>query len=149
MYRLTIALTLALAAGGATAATMYRWTDEHGGAQFTQQPPADRSYQQVDIRGAPNLGSPVRSQPVEPAKPADGSQADISTDRNSATTKQEEKAKRQATCDKLRENLKTLSDNPRLSRTNEAGEVERIGEDERQSMIAETKQNLASYCQDQ
>jgi hypothetical protein len=126
MYRLILAFALSLATAQVAAETMYQWTDDRGGTQFGQQPPADRPFQKVDIRAAPNLGSPVRSQPPAPVEPA--------------------AAARQANCDKLRENLKTLSDNPRLSRRNEAGEVERIGEDERQSMIAEAKQNLATYC---
>ncbi|UAW97944.1 DUF4124 domain-containing protein [Halopseudomonas nanhaiensis] len=142
MYRLTLAFALALAASQATAETMYQWTDDRGGRQFGQQPPADRPFQKVDIRAAPNLGSPVRSQQPAPVKPAEA----VEPDGDKAKSKQEQEAVRQANCDRLRENLKTLSENPRLSRKNEAGEVERIGEDERQSMIAEAKQNLATHC---
>ncbi|SDS91576.1 protein of unknown function [Halopseudomonas xinjiangensis] len=141
MYRLIIALTLTLSATHGIAETMYQWTDDKGGRQFGQHPPADRAYQRVDIRAAPSPGAQIRSaaQPVtEKSEPAPA-------DENAS--KREQEAKRQDTCAKLRENLVTLSNNPRLSRKNEAGEVERIGEEERQTMIAEAKQNLATYCQ--
>ncbi len=38
-------------------------------------------------------------------------------------------------CEQLRNDLTTMQDNPRLRRTNAEGEVERIGEDERQHLI--------------
>ena len=55
-------------------------------------------------------------------------------------------ARRLEQCGKLQTNLRTLESNPRLSRTNDAGEVERIGEDERQELIAQAKSDLESYC---
>lgn len=148
MKRLIAALALTLASASVLAESMYQWTDDRGRVQYGQQPPADRPYQRLDIRAAPSPGAPVRStQPAqpekaEPAKQAAGGQAD-------EATKREQEAKRAADCAKLRANLVTLSDNPRLSRHNAEGEVERIGEDERQQMITEAKQNLATYCQDQ
>lgn len=39
-------------AGSAAAQSMYRWTDDRGGIQFGQQPPADRPYQRVDIKAS-------------------------------------------------------------------------------------------------
>ena len=144
MYKLTIALTLALAAAHVSAETMYQWVDDRGGTQFGQQPPADRPFTRVDIRAAPHLGSPVRSQVPASANQAAASQH--KADSEEVAGKADQEAERQANCAKLRENLEMLSNNPRLSRKNDAGEVERIDEDERQSMIAEAKQNLATYC---
>lgn len=148
MKRLIAALALTLASVSGLAESMYQWTDDRGRVQYGQQPPADRPYQRLDIRAAPSPGAPIRSsRPAQPEKPeatkqAAGAEVD-------EATKREQEAKRLADCEKLRGNLVTLSDNPRLSRQNADGEVERIGEDERQQMIAEAKQNLATYCQDQ
>ena len=50
-------------------------------------------------------------------------------------------------CDALRANLTTMQNNPRLRRTLEDGTVERIGEDERQAMIAKAQADLQEYCQ--
>ncbi len=146
MHKLIIALALTLAAGHGIAETLYQWTDDNGGRQFGQHPPADRSYQRVDIRSAPLLGAPVGSvaQPLsEKSKKSEPARADA----GAKASAREQQAKRRDTCSRLRENLVTLNNNPRLSRRSEAGEVERIGEDERQTMIAEAKQNLATYCQ--
>lgn len=148
MKRLIVALLLSLASTSGLAESMYQWTDDRGTVQYGQQPPADRPYQRVDIRAAPSPGAPVRSsQPAEP-KTEEPAMQDP-TGKADEATKREQEAKRLEDCEKLRGNLVTLSDNPRLSRQNAQGEIERIGEDERQQMIAEAKQNLATYCKDQ
>lgn len=147
MKKLIAAVALTLASTSGVAETMYQWTDERGRVQYGQQPPADRPYQRLDIRAAPSPGAPVRSsQPAEADKPEPAPRA--ADGKVDAATKREQEAKRLADCEKLRGNLITLTDNPRLSRQNDQGEVERIGEDERQTMIAEAKQNLATHCQD-
>ena len=58
------------------------------------------------------------------------------------------KAELEAYCASQRNRLTTMENNPRLSRTLPDGTVERIGEDERQAMIAETRSDLQKYCQD-
>ena len=78
--------------------------------------------------------------------------ADTSTTDAAAEQRRLQRAKaeqRSAACEKLRSNLETLLDNPRLRRTTAAGEVERIGEDERQLMISKTQEDLRENCQDQ
>ena len=40
------------------ATQMYRWVDENGVTQFSQQPPAEDQYQRMQIKPAPELPQP-------------------------------------------------------------------------------------------
>ncbi|MFO7705832.1 MAG: DUF4124 domain-containing protein [Halopseudomonas sp.] len=142
MHKTLIALTLGLLSSLATADQMYRWVDDQGIAQFGQQPPQSRSYQRVDLVSAPPPGGTLRapaplSEPEAPSAEPGQNQAKIDTARQ---------AQRQEQCGQLQANLRTLETNPRLSRTNDAGQVERIGEDERQALIKQAKTDLQSHC---
>lgn len=142
MYKTLIALTLGLFSSLATAEQMYRWIDDQGIPQFGQQPPQSRSYQRVDLVSAPPPGGTLRAAAslAEPEVPsAEPSQGQTANDKAM-------QAQRQEQCRQLQANLRTLETNPRLSRTNDAGEVERIGEDERQALIKQAKTDLESDC---
>lgn len=143
MHKTLIALTLGLLSSLAVAEQMYRWVDDQGVAQFGQQPPEGRQYQRMDIISAPPPGGALREPAPLPAPPTAASDQDQRQEAND----QAMEARRLEQCGKLQTNLRTLESNPRLSRTNEAGEVERIGEDERQELIAQAKSDLESYCE--
>lgn len=146
MRTLFTALTLSLLSCASVAQPIYQWTDERGRVQYGQLPPADSQYRSIDIKAAPPPGGQLRS----PAAPIDPEQAEA--ERQAAAeqrrTARSEAERRAATCHTLREQLQTLLDNPRLRRTNEAGEVERIGEDERQRLISTTREDIQGYCQE-
>ena len=143
----SIALIVGLAglsafAGSAAAQSMYRWTDERGGIQFGQQPPADRPYQRVDIKASQPPGGVLRErEPLSQQPPTPTAQDDAASNHAQASREQQAEV-----CKQLRANLSTLENNPRLSRTNAQGEVERIGEDERQALITQTQEELNTDC---
>lgn len=141
MQKIITALCLAALCSGATAASMYQWTDERGVLQFGQQPPVDRPYRIVDITTPPPPGGALRERQSIPAA---GVKTDKDAAERSAARKQASELKQH--CDHLRQNLETLSNNPRLTRTTASGEVERIGEAERQKMIADTRSEIDSTC---
>ena len=146
MQRLLMALTLGLLASNTMAQQMYQWQDERGVTQYGQLPPAGSTYQQIRVQPSPPPGGQLRAPPPLPLK-ADTRAADAA-----AEQRRQERARAEqlaATCEKLRTNLDTLRDNPRLRRTNDAGEVERIGEDERQRLISQTQDNLQATCGNQ
>lgn len=142
MYRTLIALTIGLLSSLAMAEQMYRWVDDQGIAQFGQQPPQSRSYQRVDIVSAPPPGGPLRA----PAPLSEPEAPSAEPGQNQTANDKAIPAQRLEQCGQLQANLRTLETNPRLSRTNDAGEVERIGEDERQALIKQAKTDLQSYC---
>ncbi|KAA0690457.1 DUF4124 domain-containing protein [Halopseudomonas laoshanensis] len=144
MYKTLVALTFGLLSSVAVAEQMYRWVDDQGVPQFGQQPPEGKSYQRVDITASPPPGGALREPaplPSRDANPEEDQQSEIQAKADKAA-----EAKRLEQCTQLQANLRTLETNPRLSRTNDAGEVERIGEDERQELIAKAKADLENYC---
>lgn len=122
------------------AAQMYRWVDDQGVTQFGQNPPTDRPYEAVGIRSAPPPGGFVRA----PAPHREEPSVSESTEERASRLAREKRLAEE--CQQLRDNLQLLLDNPRLRRTNEAGEVVRIDEDERQQLISETRQQIQEFC---
>lgn len=145
MRKMVIAIVLGLTSTHAMAEKLYKWVDENGVTQFSQQPPAGNQYERMNVTPPPKIGS--EAAPVTP--PITDSPADAEGESEAAAnqqTEREQQALRDAQCAKLREDLQTMETNPRLARTNAEGEMERIGEDERQSMMATAREELATYC---
>lgn len=144
MRKLMTLLVLGLLCSSALGQQIYQWTDERGVVQFGQLPPANTPYHQRDIRAPAPIGGELRD-------PAPLQTETSTTEANgSAEQRQQQRAEaeqRIAYCAQLRADLTTLQNNPRLRRTNADGEVERIGEDERQRLIQEAQQNLQEHCQ--
>lgn len=134
--------TLSLLCFSAAAQQIYQWADEQGRPQFGQLPPADRSYQQLDIRAPAPIGGQLRAPAALPERD------------NHATTSQPPKSRQQQAaadelksyCEQLERDLVTLQNNPRLRRTNADGEVERLGEDERQRLMQQVRDNVEQHC---
>ncbi|SDT87144.1 DUF4124 domain-containing protein [Halopseudomonas salegens] len=146
MRTLLIAATLCLFSAGALATEMYRWVNDDGVAQFGQNPPTDRAYERVQQRTAPPPGGQLRQPEVRPD--ADERQRQREQSAEDRRAADERKAKKEEECRELEQRLQTLLDNPRLRFTNDEGELEVMGEDVRQEMIAETRNNLETYCAD-
>lgn len=150
MHKFLSILALSLLCSNVIAQSIYQWTDEQGVVQYGQRPPASGNYQQINIKAAPAPGGQAGTTEAE-------NKARVSTEPSSqpqpATSALEQRraqraqAEQQATaCTQLKSQLETLLNNPRLRRTNAAGEVERIGEDERQQMIQQTQERLQQDC---
>ncbi|SDR69751.1 protein of unknown function [Halopseudomonas litoralis] len=139
-------LTLGLLSTGALAQQMYQWTDERGVTQYGQLPPTGSHYRQIIVQPPPPPGGQLRAPAPLPLKP-DTSARDAAAEQRRQLRAEAEQ--RSAACEKLRSNLDTLLNNPRLRRTTATGEVERIGEDERQLMISKAQESLRENCQNQ
>lgn len=147
MRKIVISAALSLVCTSAMATQMYRWVDENGVTQFSQQPPAEDRYQRMQVKPAPELGTGSLAPDTD--SPA-GEQTESTESTKPAVAAQltpEQQAKLAEQCDALRANLTTMQNNPRLRRTLEDGTVERIGEDERQAMIAKAQADLQEHCQ--
>ncbi|MEJ6654793.1 MAG: DUF4124 domain-containing protein [Pseudomonas sp.] len=143
---LIVVLALGVLSTGALAQQMYQWTDERGVTQYGQLPPTGSHYRQITVQPSPPPGGQLRA-PAPLPLTADTSGADAAAERRQQ--QRAEAAQRGAACEKIRNNLDTLLNNPRLSRTTAAGEIERIGEDERQLMISKAQDNLRENCRNQ
>ena len=144
MRKIVISAALSLVCTSAMATQLYRWVDENGVTQFSQQPPAEDQYQRLQVKPAPELGTGS----LAPASDASAEEQTEATEPAAAPQPTpEQQAKLAEQCDALRANLTTMQNNPRLRRTLEDGTVERIGEDERQAMIAKAQADLQEHCQ--
>ena len=144
MRKIVISAALSLVCTSAMATQLYRWVDENGVTQFSQQPPAEDQYQRLQVKPAPELGTGS----LAPAPDASAEEQTEATEPAAAPQPTpEQQAKLAEQCDALRANLTTMQNNPRLRRTLEDGTVERIGEDKRQAMIAKAQADLQEHCQ--
>lgn len=142
MYKTLIALTFGLLSSVVAAGQMYRWVDDQGVPQFGQQPPEGKAYQRMDISSPPPPGGTLRA--PAPLPKNDDNQAEAEED--PSISDEALAAKRVEQCAKIRSNLQTMERNPRLSKTTDAGETVRIGEDERQTMMAQARADLEEFC---
>lgn len=142
MRKLMTLVTLSLLCSAATAQQIYQWTDAQGRAQFGQLPPANTPYQAVDIRAPAPIGGQLRAPVSVPSETAEAKAERVAEQRR--LQQAEEELVRY--CERLRQDITTMENNPRLRRTNADGEVERIGEDERQLLIQQAQEKLQEHC---
>lgn len=147
MRKIVISAALSLVCTSAMATQMYRWVDENGVTQFSQQPPAEDQYQRMQVKPAPELGTGSLAPDTDSPGDEQAESTDSAEPAAAAQPTPEQQAKLAEQCDALRANLTTMQNNPRLRRTLEDGTVERIGEDERQAMIAKAQADLQEHCQ--
>jgi hypothetical protein len=138
-----IALVIAgLSCTGLAAESLYRWTDDQGNVQFSQHPPANRPFAEVNIRTSPPPGGQLRERekPSDPAPAADQPEA---TQQPAPSLSAADRAQ---LCQQARSDSSTLVNNPRLMRTLPSGERERIGEEERQELIRKAQAEIQTFC---
>lgn len=138
---LTGTLMLALSTT-AMASQIYKWVDEQGVTHFGAQPPQGQQATTINPSAPPPR--PASSEPAPTVEEQlDPEQAAIDKKVKEDVAKQE--AERKQYCENARTNLAQLENNPRL-RIEDAGEVRRIDENERQERIAELKKSIAENC---
>ncbi len=142
MHKTLVALTFALLSSVAAAEQMYRWVDDQGVPQFGQQPPKGKPYQAINVSSPQPPGGALRAPAPLSEKPNDQAGAEEGQGISDAALA----AKRVEQCAKIRSNLQTMVQNPRLSKTNEAGEMVRIGEEERQALMGQARADLEEFC---
>ncbi len=132
------------AVSSAMAAT-YKWTDEKGNVHYTQQPPADGSYERMKVdKSRPVYGEP-ESPPPTASQPAT---ATTKSSSNGAVVK-DELAKnaeiRTKNCEAAKKNLEILTVYKRYK--DKDGNVIRMDDNERAQKIEEAKQNISEFCE--
>lgn len=125
--------------GSAMAAQVYKWIDAQGVTHFGTQPPSGQPVTRINTKSS----IPPVATPSNPASGADSAQQEADKKVKQEVAKNEQEMKQY--CERLRTDLAHLKNNPRL-RVEEKGEVRRLGEDERQSRIAEAEKRIADDC---
>lgn len=138
-----------LAAVGLAQAAMYKWVDENGVTQYSQYPP-------------PNRKTEVMVPPPPPAEDPDGTQKKLEAtlqkqdeQRKAAETAEQEQAKardeteiRTKNCQIARSNLAKLTAGGRKRIVGPDGVATYLTDEDRETKIAEAKQQIEKYCTD-
>lgn len=146
MRRFVIASSLLLCLSPSLMASqVYKWVDSSGTTHFSAQPPQGQTATSINT----NVPTSKEADVVEPAQRdsfnqiADPQQAAIDKKVKEEVAVKEAEMKKY--CESVRTNLAQLQNNPRI-RMEVAGEVKRLGEDERQTKIAELTKSIAENC---
>ncbi len=137
-------LLLALGSG-AMAAQIYKWQDAQGATHFGAQPPQGQAAEALNTTTAPARPAANQANGQDGADDRSGESKQRQIDRQVKQQVAEQEKTREQYCTTLRTNLAQLQNNPRV-RVEEAGDVRRLNEEERQARIGETKQKIADTC---
>lgn len=129
-------------------AQIYKWVDENGKTQYTDQPPptAAKEGQRLQIKSAPMTGGH-----------ASGKSGNLSEERlefdKRQQQKREEESKQQAQagenkkkCIDAQGQLRIYTDSPRLTVPDGAGGITYVDDEMRQKKIAEANKAIAEFC---
>ena len=146
-------LLVLFAAGPAAADKIYRWVDENGVVNYTQQKPRTvESEAIVTDTGSPRVANDTPAQlPVTSAasgQPLSREQEKMLEGLRAAEqARQDEIAKIKAeNCQQSRDVLSRLTLKNRIRVKGPDGEYRVMPEDERQDRISEAQENIALYC---
>jgi hypothetical protein len=138
---LTVSVLLALSAS-AMAGQIYTWEDAQGRSHFSAQPPQGQPATRVDIPVTQPM-SAVAALPAAPLNDGDTDQQALDHQVKKQVAARE--IERQQYCDKVRNNLAQLRNNPRL-RVEVDGQARRLNEEERQARIADSEKAISTSC---
>ncbi len=141
-------LLFALAAAGATAEAVYKWTDAEGVTHFSAQPPADRQAQQIQVEAPPPTGAAgAKEQPGKaaddgrPKDPAEG----LAGPSAEELARQEEQ--RRQNCETAKRNLETLKTRAHVRiRDEKTGEDRYLTPEEHQQWQKDSALRIDEYC---
>ena len=141
---------LTLLGMAASAEEIYRWVDDNGVVNYTQQKPRDVTSEAITTQsGGPRV---VKEVPV-PASIATGQPLNADQERMLDGLRAEERNRQQQiaqlkedNCQKSRDVLSRLTIKNRIRVKDGTGEYQMMGEDERQDRISRAQEGIALYC---
>lgn len=144
MCRLALGLLCALAASGAMAEEVYKWTDAEGVTHFSAQPPANRQAEQIQVMAPPPTA------PAEAKPQADGAPPKDPAEKSDAPTPEEIaeiERKRAADCEAAKRNLDTLKTRVHVRiRDEKTGEDRYLTPEEHATQQKDAASHIDKYC---
>ena len=129
-------------------AQVYKWVDENGQTNYSQQPPPSGQAEVVDVPPPPALNSQSAQeeidQLIEQQKAAE--EADQAAQKEAEEAAQQQAIKDE-NCRIARQNLRQYQDNPGRRVVDEEGNVTRLREEDRQQKMLEFQEQIDLYCQ--
>lgn len=134
---LTAALALMPAAGADDA--IYKWVDDAGVTQYTQQPPMDRDAQRLESGRAtgPSASPPTRS--TEPAPSARETDREADEDYPASVAEY---------CEQMREQADTLASDAPVQLRGDDGSLQMIDGEDRAQRLEQARSQIAEHCDD-
>jgi hypothetical protein len=144
---------LALSAAPVNADNIYRWVDDNGVVNYTQQKPSGRDAEYITTASGGARAVAEAPTPAPVASTATGAPMNPEQEkmleglRAAEQSRQNEIAKlKEENCTKSRDVLARLSLKNRIRIRDENGESRVMPEDERQDRIAKAQEGVALYC---
>lgn len=131
-------------------AQVYKWIDQDGNIQYTDQPPpsgAARDEQKINIKSPP---PPVDNKASASETLDDKMQAfkeRRDSEQKAEVKRQAEAVENNKRCVSAQGQLKIFRESPRLTFPDEQGGIVYADDDMREKKIAEAQKNIATFCQ--
>lgn len=146
-WALGFSLALVLLAPLASAST-YKWVDANGVTHYSQFPPEGGVAQQVSVEVDRPRDTTAATARVQQEQEQLKAYQDSRTEQAGAQQKlAQEIAAREENCRRARSNLNTLETGRRLRYTDADGNVQVMGDEERQAQREEARKQVAEFCE--
>jgi len=139
----------------ATAAYVFKWTDEEGNVHFSDKPVGEnvelhQVKTQKGIKGGESRKEFIESQKNKNGKKSgkggnDQAQGQEGSEEQGEMTK-EQVAQRKKNCERTKKNLKSYEATPRLYREDDKGERVYLDDSQREKAIEKTRKSMEEWC---
>ena len=141
-------LALIFGASGALASKVFKWIDDEGVPQYTDQAPTDREYTVVETFGAPKSADAALKKRAEAASAATATGEQTGDSFEAQKLERERQAKvREENCKNAKSNLKTIQENARVRILGDDGEFRYLTPEERQAQIDQASEIIENSCE--
>ncbi len=140
-------ITLGLISASAAFAELYKWKDEQGQVHYTQTPPpGGKAVETVRATKAPAGAGEAQKKLDEKLKQFNETREQRAKATEEKKAAEAEDAKRKENCEMAKRRLNGLEGSNRVYEYDSKGERVRLGEEQRQAHIEETKKQIADLC---
>ena len=147
MNSIRILLITSLFTAGIANAEIYRWVDENGRTTYSQIRPADQESERIRPSGARAPSNEEAWQEVERIqKGLDESREKRKQAQETTRKQKEEAALKRRNCETARLNLERYQGDPGRLLRQPDGSYVRLTQEERETRIAETREQIEQYC---
>jgi len=145
---ITVSLAALLASGLAVAGEIYKWTDDEGNVHYEDRPTGDTEFEHMNVVSRNTDNSIVQAR-LDANRKAREAARQVASEAPPEMTKEEvraEQEKRQAECQKFRDQLQSFLRSQRLYQEDEAGDRTYLSEQEVMAARTRVEGQIQEYC---
>jgi len=145
-FRITLLLALSVTLPTAAHGEMYKWVDDEGNVQYSQNPPPGSKAAEV-VKPPPKVDTEGATQALsEQEAQFKGRQEAAGKEAEEAEKTAAEAAQKKQACESARKNLERLQNAQRIFKKDAAGNRSRVSEEERQQSIKKAEESIKKNC---